>query len=194
MRGFRLAFIAMLVGVLAVPFAISGVSAQPDTSASDGSRAADMNPNCFVSGAIEGSGGYDPAASGGVYTVPIAGSASYDGGVIVDVPDEGREISGAVSVALPLGFSVGIRDWSDDDATGTTANGDVTWDLPDATPRGVPMTVSGFHNESGSPYCDGSISVKLEGGLLDSATGLVTAAITVITGVLTALTGIPSRP
>ncbi|MDA0353020.1 MAG: hypothetical protein O3A10_12515 [Chloroflexi bacterium] len=179
----------MLLGAIASPLLFIG-AASAQGSASDGSVAANLNGPCFVSGTIEGAGGYDPSASGGVYTVPIAGSASYAGGIeISNVPDEGRPISGSVSVALPLGISVQIKNWSDEDSTKTTDAGSVTWDLPDATPRGIELTVSGNHNDLSN--CDGSMVVKLEGGLLDSTTGLITLALTVITGGLMAFAGLP---
>ena len=54
----------------------------------------------------------------------------------------------------------------------------ITWDLPDATPRGIEMTVSGAHTDLAN--CSGSISVKLDGGLTDSAAGKASMALTVI--------------
>jgi hypothetical protein len=158
---------------------------------------ATLNGPCFVRATVSGDDGgsfdaIDPQAKTGVYTVPIAGSANYDGGIGVEVPEDGRPISGSVSVALPLGGSVNIKSWSDDDATNTTDQGTVSWDLPDLTPRGIEMSVSGFHNDLQN--CDGEITVKLDGGLFDSAVGIVSAIATVAAGAFTLLTGIPTKP
>ena len=185
MRRLNLLVLAALFGALALPLAIP-------TPAH-----ATLNGPCFASAAVSGNDGgtyetIDPAAKTGVYTVPIAGSAAYDGGINVDVPEEGRPISGSVSVGLPMGLSIDIKSWSDDDATRTGDVGTVTWDLPDFTPRGIEFGVSGSHSDLQS--CSGSITVKLEGDLLDSAVGVVTTAATVLTGLFTLATGIPTRP
>ena len=114
-------------------------------------------------------------------------------------PDEGRAHSGFVTVALPsLVTALGIDDptiktWNEEDSTSVADAGSITWDLPAVTPRGVEMTVSGAHNDPlGS--CTGAISVKLDGGLMDSVSGVATAVGAVVLGTLTLLTGIPTKP
>jgi hypothetical protein len=158
---------------------------------------ASLSGPCFVTASVSGNDGgtfetINPQAKTGVYTVPITGSANYDGGINVSVPEEGRPISGSVSVSLPFGTSVSIKSWSDDDAKSTGDKGSVTWDLPDATPRGIEMTVSGSHSDIQG--CSGSISVRLDGGLLDSVAGVATTVATAVTGLLALLTGIPPKP
>lgn len=87
-------------------------------SASDGSVPPDLTGGCTATGNIEGYGTVDPASSGGVYTVPKSGSASYTGSV--PVQGEDRQISGEVGVELPLGLPrLTIKTWSDEDATRT---------------------------------------------------------------------------
>ena len=54
---------------------------------------------------------------------------------------------------------------------------------------GVPAYAAQFTVE---PDGDG-ITVKLDGGLLDSAVGIVTTVATVVTGLFTLATGIPTR-
>jgi hypothetical protein len=185
MRRLRLLMLGSLFALFAAPLAFP-------TPAH-----ATLNGPCFVQASISGNDGgsfesVDPAAKTGVYTVPIAGSAAYNGGINVTPPEEGRPISGSVSVALPLGGSVQIKSWNDEDATNTSDAGSVTWDLPDITPRGVEMTVSGSHSDL--QPCSGSITVKLDGGLLDSAVGVATAVGTVLLAAFTLLTGIPTKP
>jgi hypothetical protein len=141
-----------------------------------------------------------PKTNSGVYTVPIKGAAAYTGQLDgVSEPDEGRAHNGFITVALPsLVRALGISDptiktWNEEDSTSVADAGSITWDLPGVIPRGVEMTVSGSHNDPlGS--CTGSISVKLDGGLLDSAAGVATAVGTVLLGALTLLTGIPTKP
>lgn len=80
---------------------------------------------------------------------------------------------------LPLGSSLSLKAWEDEDSTNTQDVGVITWDLPDATPRGIEMTVSGAHTDLAN--CSGSISGKLDGGLTDSKAGMASLALTVIT-------------
>lgn len=185
MRRLNLLVLAALFGALVMPFALL-------TPAH-----ATLNGPCQASASISGEDGgafesIDPRAKTGVYTVPIAGSADYTGGIDVQPPEEGRPISGSVAVGLPLGFSVNIKSWSDEDATRTGDSGTITWDLPAATPRGIEFGVSGSHSDLAN--CSGAIAVKLEGDLLDSAAGLATVGITIVTGLFTLATGIPTKP
>lgn len=184
MRRVNLLVLFALFGVLALPLALP-------TPAH-----ATLNGPCFASADISGDDGapyepIDPGAKTGVYTVPIAGSADYEGGIDVQPPEEGRPISGSVAVGLPLGFSVNIKTWSDEDATRTGDAGNITWDLPAATPRGIEFEVSGSHSDLSN--CSGAIVVKLDGNLLDSAAGLATVAGTLLTGAFTLATGIPTK-
>jgi hypothetical protein len=187
MRRVRLLMLGGLFALLAAPLAIptpasatltDPCSAEADVTGDDGT----------AYGAIT------PKTNSGVYTVPIKGSASYNGLLVgVQEPEEGRAHDGFVEVALPLGFSVNIKSWSEDDSTKVSDSGTVSWDLPAATPRGVEMTVSGEHHDPLGP-CSGSITVKLDGGLLDSAVGVATAVGTVLLAAFTLLTGIPTKP
>jgi hypothetical protein len=184
MRRVNLLVLFALFGALALPLAIP-------TPAH-----AVLNGPCFVQATVSGEDNQpfdpiDPGAKTGVYVVPITGSADYDGGIDVQVPEEGRPISGSVAVALPFGTSVNIKTWSDEDATRIADQGTVTWDLPGATPRGIEMTVSGSHSDLAP--CSGAITVKLDGGLLDSAVGLVTAAATAGMAVVTGLLGLGKK-
>jgi len=188
MRPVRLfALAALLIAMAAAPLALP-------TPAH-----ASISGPCFVTAAVSGSDGdtatyetIDPQAKTGTYTVPISGSAAYNGGINVQVPDGGRAISGSVSAKLPFGLSVQIKSWQDDDATETGDVGTVTWDLPDATPRGIPITVSGSHSDIQG--CSGSITVKLDGSLMDSPVGVATTVLTAATGLLALFAGVPTKP
>ena len=68
----------------------------------------------------------------------------------------------------------------------------MTWDLPELTPGGITMTVSGTHSDLQT--CSGSISVKLDGGLMDSPTGMASAALTVLTGLGVLFSAVPRKP
>ena len=155
---------------------------------------AELNGPCEAEATISApeGGEYEnlhPTAKTGIYTVPIAGSAAYAGSISVNPPPEGRTVSGRVGIVLPMGNAFTLKSWSDPDATKTADSGTVSWDLPAATPRGIEMTVSGTHTDMES--CSGAITVRLEGGLTDSATGLASLAVTAVAGlgVLMASTG-----
>jgi hypothetical protein len=155
---------------------------------------AKLNGPCQAQATITGADGVtyeaiDPKAKTGVYTIPIAGSAAYTGGIAVNPPPAGRKISGSVALALPMGGGLPLKSWSDDNATSTQDSGTITWNLPAATPRGIEMTVSGSHADL--QPCDGEITVKLAGGLTDSTTGIVSLALTALAGlgVLMAMAG-----
>ena len=171
--GFIVAAALVVLGMLTT------AGAQSPT-ASDGTKAADLDGPCNASASIPGFGSIDPRASGGVYTVPSAGSASYtanDGGSGVD--DEDRAISGSVSIALPVG-SVSIKTWGDEPARRHADSGTVTWDIPDLLP-GIIFTVSGSHfDPPGSELCRGSIQVKIEGNILDSPVGIASLLLTAL--------------
>ena len=134
---------------------------------------------------------YDPSLEGVVYEIPTSGTAEYQGSVQGASPP--RPISGKVSVAGPPGFGdITIDDrwiWSDDDATGTSDAGQVSWDLPSVLPRGVELEVNGEHQENGVVTCEGTIKVKLEGGFFDSPMGFVAVGGTVFSllGLLAAM-------
>lgn len=185
--GVLFAFVALFAAVVA---SVSSASAQG--TASDGSVAADFNGPCTVSATILGTGvAIDPSASGGVYTAPLQGSASYEGSIAVAA--EERPINGQVSVATPPGVPpFTLKSWEDDDADSVSDSGTVTWDIPSFVPRGVIVTVSGYHNDVGA-RCDGSIQVKIEGGFFDSPVGAASLALTVLAGLGMLFAAIP-RP
>ncbi len=181
------AFVALFAVVVA---SVSSVSAQG--TASDGSVAADFNGPCTVSATIlETGAAIDPSASGGVYTAPLQGSASYEGSIAVAA--EERPINGQVSVATPPGVpSFTLKSWEDDDADSVSDSGTVTWDIPSFVPRGVIVTVSGYHNDTGA-RCDGSIQVKIEGGFFDSPVGPASLVLTALFGLGLLFAAVP-RP
>lgn len=175
--------------VMALLAMLAGLSLLPPRVAS-----ASLDGPCQAKATISGTDGgtyetIDPKAKTGVYTVPIAGSADYAGSIAVSPPPAGRPISGSVGVALPLGSVLTLKTWRDEAATKTSDSGTVNWELPAATPRGIEMTVSGSHADLQS--CSGAVTVRLAGGLTDSATGMVSLALTGIAGlgVLVASTG-----
>jgi hypothetical protein len=150
------------------------------TSGSDGTVSPNLSGPCQVMATIAENGTViDPSASGGVYTAPVSGSASYNGSI--GVPAEERAFNGKVWVKLPRPFpSVNIKTWEDDNGKRVSDSGTVTWDLPKVLPRGVIVTAEGFHQDTGA-RCSGAIKVKLAGGFLDSPAGPVAGVLTLLT-------------
>lgn len=178
MGGSYIGGIIIAVGVLACTVMGAGTVHAQDGSASDNSVAPAFSGGCTANANIPGYGAVDPAASGGVYTVPKSGSASYTGSV--PAQGEDRETSGKVGVELPLGLpSITIKSWGGDDTDATSDSGTVTWDIPSIVPGNIEMTVSGFHQDVGV-RCEGTVVVKLDGGGLGSPLGLGALAGTVL--------------
>ena len=147
-------------------------------SASDGSVSPSFTGGCTASATYE-RGTFDPAVSGGVYTIPKSGTAKYSGSVPVDGKD--RTTSGKVQIALPLGLpSITVKSWSSDNTDDNSDSGSVTWDIPSLVPGNIEMNVSGYHQDEGV-RCEGRIKVKLEGGGLTSALGLGSLGLTAVT-------------
>lgn len=128
----------------------------------------------------------DPSESAGLYTVPIDGSADYDGSVSGPSDgDERPEANGKVEVETPPLFPNiavgGAWPGGDNVITGIQEDGTQSWsDLPDWTPRGVPFRVSGFHNDAGGIRCDGFVWLQFEGSTTQSPVVWVTAALTLL--------------
>lgn len=180
-RFHRLAFV---VGAAAAcTLAGAGAAFAQGGSASDGSVSPSFTGGCTAQGTIEGYGTVDPASSGGVYTVPKSGSASYTGSVPVEGDD--RPTSGKVEVALPLGLPpINIKSWSNEESDETSDSGSVSWDIPDIVPGNVEMEVSGYHQDVGV-RCEGRVVVKLDGGGIGSPLGIAS-----VLGTLASLAGL----
>ncbi len=168
---------AVIAAVLAAVLPLGAALGQ-DGSASDESVPASFNGSCTASAVIAGYGTVDPKTSGGVYTVPKSGSASYTGTVAVEGKD--RVTSGKVSIALPLGLpSIPIKSWGSDNTDGNSHSGSVTWDIPSIVPGNVEMTVSGYHQDEGV-RCEGTIKVKLAGSAFGGILGAAALGLTVV--------------
>lgn len=123
-------------------------------------------------------GTFDPAESGGVYTVPKSGSATYTASV--PVTGENRATSGKVEIALPLGLpSITVKSWNDDDTDRNSDSGSVSWDIPSIVPGNVELNVSGYHQDEGA-RCEGRIKVKLDGSGIGSPVGLASVVLTLV--------------
>lgn len=182
--------VAPLALVALIGASLSVASAQG--SASDGTVPVDFNGPCTVSATILETGAViDPRESGGVYSAPLQGSASYEGSIAVAA--EERPNNGQVTVATPPGVpAFTLKRWSDDDGVTVSDSGTVTWDIPSFVPRGIIVTVSGYHIDVGA-RCDGSIQVKLEGGFFDSPVGPASLVLTVLFGLGMLFAAVP-RP
>ncbi len=166
--------------VVALLLAAIGTGVASAQSASDGSVASDLDGPCTVQATLSSGGTINPSASGGVYTVPHSGSASYIASV--GVSGEDRVIDGAVSVSTPPGIpSINIHDPWDGEADENSDTDMVDWDIPSWVPGGITLTVSGYHNDEGAS-CSGSIKVKLDGNITDSPLGIISLVMTVLTG------------
>jgi hypothetical protein len=179
-----LSFVLAVCGALAV---VGVASAQ--AAGSDGSVAARLTGPCQVTATIVGTGTtIDPSSSGGVYTVPLSGSATYSGSIAV--PAEERAAGGSVWVVTPPGIpSFTLKSWDDPEAETVADSGEVSWDLPGALPRGIKFTVEGVHNDTAT--CTGAITVKVEGGITDSPVGLASVALTLVTALGLGFAAIP---
>ncbi|MDA0269523.1 MAG: hypothetical protein O2798_02450 [Chloroflexi bacterium] len=179
-----LSFVLAICGVLSV---VGVASAQ--AAGSDGSIPARLTGPCQVTATINGTGTtIDPSSSGGVYTVPLSGSANYSGSIAV--PAEERFAGGSVWVVTPPGIpSFTIKSWEDPVAETVGDTGEVSWDLPGALPRGIIFTVEGVHNDTAT--CTGAITVKVEGGITDSPVGLASVALTLVTAAVLGFAAIP---
>jgi hypothetical protein len=168
--------------------AVATVRAQGATG-SDGSVAPKFTGGCTAQATYD-LGTFDPAVSGGVYTVPKSGSASYTASVPVEGDD--RTTSGKVEVALPLGLpAITVKSWGGDSTDGNSDAGSVSWDIPGIVPGNVELNVSGYHQDEGV-RCEGRIKVKLEGSGIGSVAGLASLGLTVVTLAGLVWAGIPS--
>ena len=126
----------------------------------------------------------DPYVSGGVFEIPLSGSARYEGAVTGPVTPP-RPISGEVYIDGPLGTQISAFDewtWSEPESDLVAESGSVDWDLPSWLPRGTEITVSGVHNDVGF-VCEGSVTVELEGDFFDSPLAVVSVVGTLLSGV-----------
>lgn len=142
----------------------------PATAAAQANDPPNATGGCTANAVIDDGTVIDPYVSSGVYEVPISGSATYEGSVPeVETP---RPINGKVEILTPPGIpNISIDDkwtWDDPEATRLDDSGEVSWDLPSVLPRGVQITVEGFHAENGTVVCEGSVTIEFEGGPFDS--------------------------
>jgi hypothetical protein len=158
--------------------------------------AAEIDGPCSGSGAFEkGTKADGPftvtaedVAPGEVIEVPIKDTVHWQGSI--DGVSGDREFSGFVEVDLPwpLG-SATIDTWGG--STDKTGNeGDKSYNLPKAIPRGVEFEVTGEHSEDGTVVCSGTVKVKVEGGPFDSPLAPVGIGGTVVSGVGLAVAGL----
>jgi hypothetical protein len=123
---------------------------------------------CTASATISNGYTINPYESGGLFIIPLSGSASYAGSVAATERD--RPASGEVEIETPPG----IPSISNDDrwrwgprVTGVSKRGDVECELSDWLPRDVELTVSGSHQD-GEILCEGSVKIAFDGSPWDS--------------------------
>ncbi|MEQ8716972.1 MAG: hypothetical protein RIE08_05115 [Acidimicrobiales bacterium] len=162
--------VAAVVGLGALLLAAGAAAAQgfPDD------YPANATGRCTASADLSNGVRVDPYESGGVYELPISGSATYEGTTPYSGPE--RRIEGFVKIKTPPGIpDISFDDrwvW-DDDATDSSDRGTVTWDFPSAIPRNVEMTVVGQHVDADGIRCNGTIKIRFEGGFFDTFVGWV---------------------
>jgi len=121
----------------------------------------------------------DPASSDGPYTVPLAGTAAYDGS-ISGVPAGKQSYSGEVVLELPPGLpDVPVADWSGT-SDQTAKKGDYHYDVPSFVPKGIELPVAARHTQGGV-HCSAHVTVQFDGSVLN--------VWTVGAGILAAATG-----
>ena len=138
----------------------------------------------------------NPYESSGPFAIPLEGRASYEGqvgdGQDVDPP---RDFSGKVVVKTPPGLpDIELTEkWTwNGPGPGKFDEGTVTWELPSAIPRGVPIRVEGEHKEEGI-VCKGHVIIEVEGGFFDSPLGGAAVAGTAVTAAGVGGSMIPKR-
>ena len=122
-----------------------------------------------------------------VVEVPLKDTVHWQGAI--DASGE-RDFSGSIEVDLPWPLGAATIDTWDGSTEETGNDGDKSYDLPSAIPRGVEFEVSGQHSEDGSVVCSGTVKVKVEGGAFDSPVAPVALGGTVISGIGLALAGL----
>jgi hypothetical protein len=146
---------------------------------------------CTAEAVVTGGVSINPYASSGVYEIPLQGNAQYSGTVGSGEDRDERDFNGRVFIETPT-FVPSIElteEWTwSGPGTGAAETGDVDWELPELTPRGVPLKVVGFHQDS-PERCDGHVFVKVEGGFFDSILGAGALGGTAVAGVGVALAG-----
>jgi len=179
---------AIILPLVLAAGTFAAASAQGATG-SDGTIAPKFTGGCTAR-ATYNLGTFDPAVSGGVYTVPKSGSASYN--ATVPVEGEDRVTSGKVEVALPLGLpAITVKSWGGDNTDGNSDAGSVSWDIPDLVPGNVELNVSGYHQDEGV-RCEGRIKVKLEGSGIGSVPGIVAIGLTLVSFAGAVWSAVPS--
>jgi hypothetical protein len=161
-----------------------------------GPAGAELSGPCAASGTFEeGRLTVDPKTNDGPVEIPVEDEIRYSAAVFgtADIPP--RKISGGIKVDLPFplpDYRPGT--WSDRDAGKTATSGRYTYDVPEIALRGIDIEVTGFHDDSELGACEGSVTVRLEGGFFDSVTGPMSLGFTVIAaaGVLRAAVARPA--
>lgn len=166
----RLVRLIVLVGAAGAAATVASAAAHAQAPPGGGPPNATGAGTCTASATIDGGPTIDPYVSSGPWVIPLSGTATYQGTVVASTTP--RPIKGEVVIVTPPGIpDISVSDdwtWDDPEATGTDAGGSVSWDLPSFLPRGVPIRVEGYHQESGTTVCEGWIEIELEGGLWDS--------------------------
>ncbi|CAB4888187.1 unannotated protein [freshwater metagenome] len=149
--------------------------------------AADLTGACtasgtFVAGTKSGGSFTVDAGKVGSSTVVIPREDTVNWTGSVDVPATSRPYSGSVQVKLPPPFGEFTIDSWDGASERVTNSGAHDYALPTLVPAGVTFTVTGSHTEP-TTTCDGTVKVKIEGGLFDSPVAPISFALTAITGV-----------
>ncbi|MFT4657885.1 MAG: hypothetical protein ACI8V4_002066 [Ilumatobacter sp.] len=128
---------------------------------------------CAGEAVVTGGPVMDPYQSIGVYEIPLEGDASYSGIAGSGEDRDEREFNGRVFIEAPA-FVPRIElteEWTwSGPGTAARETGNVNWKLPELTPRGVPIKVVGFHQDS-PERCDGHVFVEVEGWFFDSILG-----------------------
>jgi len=135
---------------------------------SAGPAAAKLDDPCTASGVIDGKT-YDPKVSDEFDGLPRKGDVVWEGAV-PEGDGSPRPTQGEVKVKLPGGIGeVTVGSWSNPEDT-KYRNSDVyEYDLP-AVVEGIPIPITGFHQEPGI-RCEGSVTVTIgDGGFGNPAT------------------------
>ena len=170
MRGGRL---AQAVSVVAIAAGTLFLFTSPAGASVDGP--------CDGQGTFRSDGQVVNAKTTDVITVPEKDTVDYVGTIDTDETD--RSHNGAIELDLPFPLpNFAVTDWGTDSTDENEDRGSYDYKLPWFVPRGVEIPLEGFHHDTAG-NCDGSVTLEIEGGPLDSPAAVGGAIIgTLLTG------------
>lgn len=141
---------------------------------------AKLDDPCSASGVVDGET-YDPKVTDEAEGLPASGDVAWQGAVDSPSAPAERAVSGEVVVDLPGGIgSVTVGSWGDT-SDEYAKNGTYEYDVPSVL-EGIPIPVSGYHEEAGI-RCKGSITVTIGESGIGSPAAIPALVLTALSAV-----------